>query len=48
MPFCIAMKIVPTMPPVNALGLNAARTISSSAAVTFERLPRRRNAMMTT
>ena len=48
MPFCIAMKIVPTMPPVKADGLKAERTISSSAAVSFETLPSSRNAMMTT
>ena len=41
MPFCIAMKIVPTMPPVNAAGLNAARTMSSTAAETLEMLPSR-------
>ena len=47
MPFCIAMKIVPTTPPVNALGLNAARTMSSSAAVTLERLPSSRRTTIT-
>ena len=46
MPFCIAMKMVPTMPPVNAPGLNAARTMSSIADGILERLPSSRNTMM--
>ena len=47
-PFCIAMKSDPTTPPVNAAGLNAARTTSSTAAVTLERLPSRMNAQIAT
>ena len=46
-PFCIATKMVPTMPPVNADGLNAAFTISSIAPVTFDRFPSRRNMIVT-
>ena len=46
-PICIATKIEPTTPPVNAAGLNAAFTMSSIASEIFERLPRRSRPMMT-
>ena len=37
-PFCIAMKMVPTTPPVTALGLNAAWMMVSMAPEIFEKL----------
>lgn len=46
-PFCMAMKIVPTTPPVTALGLNAAWMMISMAVEIFEKLkPRMRRQKM--
>ena len=37
MPFCMAIKIDPTTPPVTAAGLKAARTIVSTAVEIWEK-----------
>ena len=38
-PFCMAMKIVPTAPPVTAAGSNAALTIIMAASGSFSMFP---------